>query len=168
MRLISHLPHFATNAIFRSQPSHRALAVRPKPTIHHNEPYNFVADIFGEKPMMDLNIMSSSKYLVAILSLSAPIAIYAREHHRYECPSSLIEGKTKRALDHVNVYDGPPENLASLIPVPAGKADMWDGLQYVDAYLVCEYKGTDKIIAIHALGATVCKVTDHPSAAFCD
>ena len=124
-------------------------------------------DIRGEK-LTGPNTMSSCRYLVAIFALSVPTILCTTAHHRYECPSPLIEGKTRHALRYVNVYDGPPENLASLIPVPAGRADMWDGLQYVDAYLACEYKGTDKIITIHALGATVCKGTDHPSAAFCD
>jgi len=110
--------------------------------------------------MMDLNVMSSSKYLVAILALSAPIAVYAREHHRYECPSPLIEGKVKHSLWHAKVYDGPPENMASLIG--------WDSLNHVDVYLVCTYRGTTKTVAVHAKGASSCDATDKPLAAFCD
>jgi hypothetical protein len=106
-------------------------------------------DIRGEK-LTGPNTMSSCRYLVAIFALSVPTILCTTAHHRYECPSPLIEGKTRHALRYVNVYDGPPENLASLIPVPAGKADMWDELEYVNAYL--ELTGSEPEVSprIHA------------------
>jgi len=119
------------------------------------------------KSMMEPNITSLSKCL-AIFALCIPATLYAEVHHRYECPSPLSEGKVRLVLEHVDVFDGPPENLASLIPAPAHNADIWDGLGKVDTYLVCGYKGTHKIVTLHAKGTTVCKVTDHPSRAFCD
>jgi hypothetical protein len=112
--------------------------------------------------------MSSSRFLFAILALCIPAAPYAATHHRYECPSPLVDGKVKRSLSHIDVFDGPPMDMASLIPAPAGNVAIWDKLEDVDVYLVCEYKGTDKIVTIHAIGATNCTGTDHPSAAFCD
>jgi hypothetical protein len=84
----------------------------------------------------------------------------AATHHRYECPSPLLDGKFKRSLWHVNVYDGPPENMASLIGHYS--------LNHIDVYLVCTYKGTNKTVAIHAVGASSCDATNKPPAAFCD
>ena len=117
--------------------------------------------------MMKLSFMSSTRCLVATLALLT-CATCSATHHRYECPSPLVDGKIKRELSHIEVFDGPPKDMASLIPAPAGNVAIWDKLEDVDVYLVCGYKRTDKIITIHARGATICKGTDHPSAAFCD
>ena len=43
-----------------------------------------------------------------------------------------------------------------------------DSLNHIDVYLVCTYRGTDKTVAIHAVGASSCDGTDKPPAAFCD
>jgi hypothetical protein len=118
--------------------------------------------------MMKISFTSSTRCLVATLALLTCTTCSAATHHRYECPSLLVDGKIKRELSHIEVFDGPPKDMASLIPAAADDAGILDGLEKVDVYLVCGYKGTDKIITIHALGATICKGTDHPSAAFCD
>jgi len=108
---------------------------------------------------MELSIASLSKYL-AIFASCVPAVLYAEVHHRYECPSPLVKGKFNHSLWHVDVYDGPPKNMASLI--------VWESLNHVDVYLVCTYKGTDKTAAVHAEGASSCDTTDKPPAAFCD
>jgi hypothetical protein len=87
--------------------------------------------------------------------------------HRYECPAFLSDGKTLRALENVTVYDGKPEKKVSLIPLTTGSADAWD-MHHMDAYLSCEYRGADRVVTVHALGATGCKATGFPLAAFCD
>lgn len=104
--------------------------------------------------------MSFSKRLVTAAALFACVACHATEQHRYECPSPLLIGNVKHALKHVAVYDGPPKDRASL--------QAWDSLKDVDAYLVCAYEGTDKVVTIHAVGSTSCDATDKPQAAFCD
>lgn len=123
---------------------------------------------FKKKSMTALSITWSSKCLFATLTLFIPAALVAANHHRYECPSPHIDGKVKRSLAHIDVFDGPPKNMASLIPFDAGGSAIWDGLEGGDVYLVCGYKGTNKIVMIHAIGATVCKAPIHPDVAFCD
>jgi hypothetical protein len=110
--------------------------------------------------MTGRNIMLWTKCSIALLTFCVCWTCPAATHHRYECPSPLIDGKFKRSLWRVNVYDGPPKNMASLI--------VWESLNHVDVYLVCTYKGTDKTAAVHAEGASSCDTTDKPPAAFCD
>jgi hypothetical protein len=105
-------------------------------------------------------IKSSTKYFIALLACFTYAKSSATTHHRYQCPSPLVEGKVKHSLWHAKVYDGPPEDMASLMG--------WDSLNRVDVYLVCTYKGTDKTAAVHAKGASSCDATDKPLAAFCD
>jgi len=101
-----------------------------------------------------------TKFSIALLTFCVCGTCPAAAHHRYQCPSPLVDGKFKRSLWHVDVYDGPPKNMASLI----GR----DSLNHIDVYLVCAYRGTDKTVAIHAVGASSCDGTDKPPTAFCD
>jgi hypothetical protein len=67
------------------------------------------------------------------------------------------------------VFDGPPQNMASLIPVAIKHGAQWDMTKKGDVYLVCGYKGTRKTITIHAPDTMVCKALDTPgTTAFCD
>jgi hypothetical protein len=75
-----------------------------------------------------------AKCSIALLTFCVCWTCSAATHHRYECPSPLVDGKFKRSIWRVNVYDGPPENMASLI--------VWESLNHVDVYLVCTYKAT--------------------------
>jgi hypothetical protein len=109
---------------------------------------------------MRLNTMSFSKCLLAVLGCCACAVSHATEPHRYVCPSPLLLGNFKHVLKHVEVYDGPPKNMASL--------EAWGLLKNVDVYLVCTYDGTDKDVTIHAVGSASCNSTDKPRTAFCD
>jgi hypothetical protein len=112
--------------------------------------------------------MSSSRYLFAVLALCTPTALFAAPHHRYACPSPLVDGKVKRSLSHIDVFAGPPKRMASLMPASTDDGGIFEGLEGADAYLVCRYKGTNKIITIHAPDATFCKALIHPDVVFCD
>jgi hypothetical protein len=103
---------------------------------------------------------SSTRYFIALLAFCTCAKSFAATYHRYQCPSPLIEGKVKHSLWHADVFDGPPEDMASLMG--------WDSLNHVDVYLVCTYRGTTKTVAVHAKGASSCDATDKPLAAFCD
>jgi hypothetical protein len=129
--------------------------------------FNFRMDFRCEK-LTEPNTMSSSRYFFAVLAMCTPAALFAATHHRYACPSALIDGKVKRSLSHIEVFAGPPKNMASLEPAITAEGDVLEGLEGADAYLVCGYEGTDKIITIHAPDATVCKAPIHPDVVFCD
>jgi hypothetical protein len=60
---------------------------------------NFMMDIRGEK-LTEPSTMSSSRQFFAVLALLTPAALFAATHHRYECPSPLIDGKVKRSISH--------------------------------------------------------------------
>jgi hypothetical protein len=111
---------------------------------------------------MRLNIVSFSKCLLITVASLACMAGHAAERHRYECPARLVVGKLGHALKSAQVYDGPPEELASL--------EAWDKepLAGTDVYLVCEYKATNNVVTIHAVGVRSCKMTDKPQAVFCE
>ena len=82
------------------------------------------------------------------------------------CPSSLSDGGTRHALDNASLYDGPPDQMADLVPVSAGDMDRWN-LDGVDPYLVCKYSGTTKVVTFHAVGAKLCEGGGKPLRAYC-
>jgi hypothetical protein len=104
--------------------------------------------------------MSLTRPLITTIALGMCITCHASTRHRYECPSPLVDGKGTHALAHVEVFDGPPQQQASL--------EMWKPLKGKDPYLVCTYQGTDTVTTIHAVGANACDATDKPGAAYCD
>ena len=82
------------------------------------------------------------------------------------CPSSISDAGVSHELVRASLFDGPPEELADLIPVPAGAMDQWR-LDRVDPYLVCRFRGTQKITTFHAVGAKVCEAGGKPFRAYC-
>lgn len=110
--------------------------------------------------MMKLNTTLFSNGLWGTLALCSCLAAHAAAPHRYQCPSHLVVGKTKHAFSYATVYDGPPEQLASL--------EGTDSLEGADVYLVCKYKRTDKVVTIHAVGSKSCNGTEQPPTVFCD
>ena len=83
-----------------------------------------------------------------------------------ECPLSL-PGSAEHRLTNASLFDGPPSQMADLVPDRDGKADRWvlDGIG--DPYLVCRFAGTDKTVVLHATGAKVCSAGDKPFRAGC-
>jgi hypothetical protein len=116
--------------------------------------------------MMEANSMSLSKPFFAIFGWAIACSVCAAPAHRFECPSTLSDGPKHYALDNASLFDGPPEQMADLIPVSGKTADRWD-LTGVDPYLVCRYQGTDKVVTIHAQGAKVCEAKSKPFTAYC-
>ncbi|WP_184416370.1 STY0301 family protein [Rhodanobacter sp. MP7CTX1] len=135
--------------------------------LRNHELSNFMTDIRGEKLMMELSTMSLSRTLSTIFALSLSASSWAAVQHRYVCPAFVSDGKARRALENVTVYDGAPEERASLIPMTTNNVDTWD-MHETDAYLSCEYKGTDKVVTIHALGASYCRAAGYPLVASCN
>jgi len=82
------------------------------------------------------------------------------------CPSVLQAGTTKYVLDNASLFDGPPDEMADLVPDPAGGFDRWN-LAAVDPYLVCRFAGTSQTITFHAAGAKDCEAGGNPFQAFC-
>lgn len=64
------------------------------------------------------------------------------------CPPEIQVSGVERSLSNANVFDGPPVELASLVPVNG----VWDTKVEDSAtgqyYLVCEYAGTSSIMTI--------------------
>ncbi|NPD66652.1 hypothetical protein HN018_21580 [Lichenicola cladoniae] len=82
------------------------------------------------------------------------------------CPSSLIEAGSDHTLVNASLYDGPPDQMADLIPVPAGSVDRWS-LDGVDPFLVCKFQGIMKVVTLHVVGAKVCEAGQKPFQAYC-
>lgn len=82
------------------------------------------------------------------------------------CPSTLQDAAGKHVLDNASLYDGPPAQMADLVPAPAGAVDRWN-LDGVDPYLVCMFKGTARVVTFRAVGAKVCEARKKPFSAYC-
>jgi hypothetical protein len=93
-----------------------------------------------------------------------------------DCPRVYTDGKKTGNLAGADLYQGPPENKASMIP----DLDTWTwelrGYQQnseergESLFLVCHYKGIKATVSIEVpRDATFCKVegTKHGTAAFC-
>jgi len=107
--------------------------------------------------------MWSSKALCALFyawasgaAVAAPVA----------CPVSVLDSGVRHALNNAALYDGPPDQMASLVPVRAGRVDRWD-IDQIDPYLVCKYKGTAKTITLHAKNVSECAAGMTPFRAHC-
>lgn len=111
--------------------------------------------------------MSCNKVIAALLLLGMASASCASTPTRWACPATLADGATTHTLDNAELYDGPPQQMASLIPEFTRTGARWD-LDGVDPYLVCEYQGTRRTIALHAKGAARCVAGGKPFAAYCD
>ncbi len=49
------------------------------------------------------------------------------------CPASISDGGVSRQLIDASLFDGPPEEMADLIPIPMGAIDKWN-LDSVDPF----------------------------------
>jgi hypothetical protein len=114
--------------------------------------------------MMGINFMWWSRVGHALLLIT--LAHSSAHAASWICPQTLSPGRVTHTLDNASLFDGPPADLADLIPVPAGAYDEWN-LQSVDPFLVCRYKGTVKTITIHANGASRCVAGGKSFQAYC-
>jgi hypothetical protein len=68
------------------------------------------------------------------------------EANALECPDKITDQGHQRVLERASVFEGPPEELADLIPV----AERWDLEPYQGTdrslYLVCRYKQTNTTV----------------------
>lgn len=103
-----------------------------------------------------------------LLSLSGVMALLACSAAAApaNCPAFVQSGAVKDALNNASLYDGPPQQMADLIPDESGAMDKWD-LDSVDPYLVCKYVGTARVVTFHARGAKICEAGGKPFQAFC-
>ena len=82
------------------------------------------------------------------------------------CPSSLLDAGSRHRLVNAALFDGPPSEMADLVPVTAGDVDRWN-LDSVDPYLVCRFQGTAEVVTFHAVGARVCEAGKSLFQAYC-
>jgi len=94
--------------------------------------------------------------LIACSAAAAPV----------NCPAFIQAGAVKDELNNASLYDGPPDEMADLIPDESGAMDIWN-LDSVDPYLVCKYIGTAKIVTFHATSTKICEAGGKPFQAFC-
>ena len=109
--------------------------------------------------------MSRSRYVWSLLCFAA-LASTAAVAAPATCPSSLPDAGSSHRLVNASLFDGPPSEMADLIPVSAGDVDRWD-LDSVDPYLVCRFEGTAEVVTFHAVGAKVCEAGKTPFQAYC-
>jgi hypothetical protein len=109
--------------------------------------------------------MSRNSFAIPFLVL-AVVACTAAAPAPAACPATVTDATGKHVLDNASLYDGPPDQMADLVPVPAGSVDRWD-LDSVDPYLVCKFQGTAKVVTIHEVGAKLCEAGKTPFQAYC-
>jgi hypothetical protein len=85
---------------------------------------------------------------------------------KWTCPSSIEIRNTRYPLINAGVFDGPPEELAQLVPIP-GRFPQHILLNKENIYLVCGYAGYPNKIIVHAKGASYCGYDDTPFHAGC-
>ena len=83
-----------------------------------------------------------------------------------KCPSSINDAGIKHVLNNASLYDGPPDQMADLIPIPVGAVDQWT-LDGVDPYLVCKFQNTTKVVTFHVTAANVCETGKKPFQVYC-
>ncbi len=108
--------------------------------------------------------MSCNKALIAFICVATvPHAVATQ---KMACPASVWNSDGKHILYNASVYDGPPDQMASLEPVQEGNVDRWD-VAGSDPYLLCQYKGTERTVTLHAKGVTTCMAGRNPFQAYC-
>jgi hypothetical protein len=125
--------------------------------------------------------LSSRKWLVATVAIVAATLGYAgslkvskASAMNYTCPAKLMLSEKTYPLEKANVFDGPIENRASLVPEtdPAHpELAVWHvgGGQFIP-HLKCRYLGTHHYLVLEAAGAKQCwlqTATNHPVSAHC-
>jgi hypothetical protein len=83
------------------------------------------------------------------------------------CPASVSDGGVVHALNNATLFDGPPDQMASLVPDSSGPVDRWD-LKGIDPYLVCQFENTSKTVTLHAAASKRCVAGHKPFAAWCE
>jgi hypothetical protein len=82
------------------------------------------------------------------------------------CPANVLDSGVRHVLNNAALYDGPPDHMVGLAPVPSGRVDRWD-TDKIDPYLVCEYKGTARTVTLHAKNVSMCSAGMKPFRAHC-
>ena len=105
-----------------------------------------------------------SKTLLLPICIAATNAVAAAQ---VRCPASILDAGVRHALNNAVLYDGTPDKVVSLVPVPVGgNAGQWD-TGGIDPYLVCQYKGTTKTVMLHANAVKFCTAGRNPFRAYC-
>ncbi len=112
--------------------------------------------------MMETNYMSSSKFVLGMMFVLSSCMGMAPVW----CPQRLVDRGRAHALNNASLFDGPPSEMADLIPVTIGGRDVWD-LDRIDPYLVCRYSNTAKTVTFHTDGAKSCAMLGIPFRAYC-
>jgi hypothetical protein len=85
----------------------------------------------------------------------------------FSCPETIVVRGSSYALENGSVFDGPPEEITSLVPEFIGDLRRWEIDPSINPYLVCYYKGWRDALMLHAKGATSCEVTNTAIRASC-
>lgn len=103
------------------------------------------------------------------ISLALSIGLLATHAGAAEfvCPESVVMNGTAHMLGNAAVFDGPPEEITSLVPEFIGDLRRWELDPSINPYLVCQYKDWSEVLIVHAKGATTCEVTQSPIRANC-
>jgi hypothetical protein len=81
------------------------------------------------------------------------------------CPSAIHDHK----LTQIDMFSGPPHEMASLIPIDGGWNTTMDNPQELPFYIQCSYKNTKKTIVIKVpANATSCKYGDKIDQIICE
>lgn len=105
---------------------------------------------------------SSKKLCVSFYALASGAAVAAP----LACPANVLDSGVRHVLNNAALYDGPPDRMVSLAPVPAGRVDRWD-TKNIDPYLVCQYQDTVRTVTLHAKNVSMCTAGMKPFRAQC-
>lgn len=83
-------------------------------------------------------------------------SVKAAPGHAIDCPASIKEGHKERLLANVQLFDGDPSELASLVPDSEDETvwtitpEMWayQKKEGRDMFLVCSYKGAKNAVTL--------------------
>jgi hypothetical protein len=86
-------------------------------------------------------------------------------HAVLSCPATI----TSHKLSEIDMFSGPPREMASLIPVDGGWNTTMDNPQELPFYIQCSYKNTKKTIVIKVpTNAKSCKYGDKIDQIICE
>lgn len=123
-------------------------------------------------PMMGISSMLLSKSICVVVPLIGVLCAGGvsadQKEQEFQCPAAVKIGVNSYQFGGVSVFDGPPENIVSLVPETTAARRFWKFDPRMDPYVICRYKNTESKLVYHLPGYSRCDLSEEPYQAKCE